>query len=362
MPDETLALLALTLVPGLGPQRVRALRRRFGSARAALAAGPAAWRGVLPGRAPVTEPGLDAAQRERSRVARVGARLLSDADEGFPTHWEAFDDLPPLLYVRGRWPRQLGSWPPAAVAVVGSRRADAAALAFAEDLGRTLASAGVVVVSGLAYGIDGAAHRGALQGGAGAAPTVAVVAGGVDRPGPSAHQALARQIVASGGAVVSEAAIGSASARGAFPRRNRLVAALARSVVVVAAGAASGAQLTAGHAARYGRDVFVVPAHPWDEAYAGSLALLADGATPLCSLEEAPSVLAGVAAAPPPSKPASATVEPTWAWDLLSAAPIALDLLVERSGRDVGETLVALERLVHAGHALVDDERRYRRR
>jgi DNA processing protein len=366
MHDEALALLALTLVPGLGPQRVRTLRASFGSARAAAdaaaAAGVDAWRVALPGWAPRSAPDRAGAERERERVARVGATLQTDLDPGFPSHWAAFDDLPPLLYVRGRWPDAFASWPPAAVAVVGSRRADAAALAFAEGLGRILASSGVVVVSGMAYGIDAAAHRGALSAGADAAPTVAVLAGGVDRPGPSGNVALARAILAAGGALVSEAPIGSTPARGSFPRRNRLVAALARSVAVVSAAEASGAHLTAGHAARYGRDVFVVPARPWDEAYAGNLALLRDGATALCSLEEAPAVLAGVESTPAQRSGAAVPPRLAWAWSLLGSAPAPLDSLIERSGRTVGETLVALELLVAEGLASVDAERRYGRR
>lgn len=363
MHDESLALLTLTRVPGLGPQRVRRLRAAFGSALAALGAGVDAWRAVLDGWTPRSVPDLAGAERERDRLRRLGATLLTDLEgPPFPSHWAAFDDLPVVLYVRGRWPERLASWPPAAVAVVGSRRADAAALAFAEGLGRVLASAGVVVVSGLAYGIDAAAHRGALSAGPGAAPTVAVLAGGVDRPGPSGNVALAREILASGGALVSETPIGSAPARGSFPRRNRLVAALARSVAVVSAAAASGAHLTAGHAARYGRDVFVVPARPWDDAYAGNLALLRDGATALCSLEEGPALLAGVEAAPARRDGAAVPARLAWAWALLGRAPAPLDVLVERSGRTVGETLVALELLVAEGLATVDAGRRYGRR
>ena len=299
-------------------------------------------------------------------MARIGGTLLSDEDAAFPAHWTVFADLPPLLYVRGRWPHQLTPWPPAAIAIVGSRRADAAACAFAFDLAAAAARAGVTVVSGLAYGIDAAAHRGALSAGARAAPTVAVVAGGVDRPGPAGNLALARSIVASGGAVVAEAPLGSSPSKGDFPRRNRLIAALARAVVVVAAGAASGAHRTAGHAAAYGRDVFVVAARPWDEAYAGNLALLRDGALPVYGLEDALQALA-IAASP------TAVASPGgdrphvpdrlhWLWTLLSSTPEPVETLVERGGRGVGATLAGLEALVDARLCSVDGARRYRRR
>jgi len=222
------------------------------------------------------------------------------------------------------------------------------------------------VVSGLAYGIDAAAHRGALSAGPGAAPTIAVLASGVDRPGPAGNVPLARAIVRAGGALVGEAALGSVPGKGDFPRRNRLVAALVRAVVIVAAAAASGAHRTAGHAAAYGRDVFVVPARPWDEAYAGNVALLRDGATPLCGLDGAVDALGFPDAAPGEDADArGGTVVPTglrWMWDELTSVPTPLEALVERGGRGVGATLVTLEGLVQAGLCAVDGARRYRRR
>ena len=304
--------------------------------------------------------------REAARAARVGATLLTDHDAAFPAHWSVFGDLPPLLYVRGAWPRELTPWPPEAIAVVGSRRADAAACAFAFDLAAAAARAGVSVVSGLAYGIDAAAHRGALSVGAGAAPTVAVVARGVDRPGPAGNRTLARAIIASGGALVAEAPLGSSPRKGDFPRRNRLIAALARAVVVVAAGAASGAHRTAGHAAAYGRDVFAVAARPWDEAYAGNLALLRDGAAPVYGLDDALQAL-GIGPAPGATDALAGDVaripdDLRWLWTLLTPTPEPVETLVERGGRGVGATLAGLEALVDARLCSVDGARRYRRR
>ena len=370
--DEQLALLTLNLVTGLGPARVRTLRSHFGSARAAVAAAERGWPPLLRGcdtaaLAAAVDPRAGA--REAERLARVGAWLISDADPRFPTSWRSFDELPPLLYGRGNWPKGIAAWPPAAVAVVGSRRASPAATAFAYDLGRALAGAGAVVVSGLAFGIDAAAHQGAIDAGPGAAPTLAVVASGVDRPGPAANAPLARAILARGGALLSEAPIGYAPGRGDFPRRNRLVAALVRAVVVVAAGVASGAHLTAGHAATYGRDVLVCPASPWDHELAGNLALLRDGAVPLCSVDEAAASLGftAVSSLPaadprPDAAPRGVPSELAWVWDALEQTPAALEELLARTGRSVADTLVGLERLVAAGACAVDGARRYRRR
>ena len=370
--EEQRALLTLSLVPGLGPARLRALRSLHGSASAAVAAAERGWPRALRGcdaaaLAAAVDPAAGA--REAERLARLGAWLISDADPGFPPSWRSFDELPPLLYGRGSWPEGLAGWPPSAVAVVGSRRASAAATAFAYDLGRALARAGAVVVSGLAFGIDAAAHQGALDAGPGAAPTLAVVASGVDRPGPAANVPLARAILARGGALLSEAPIGYAPGRGDFARRNRLVAALVRAVVVVAAGAASGAHLTAGHAGTYGRDVLVCPASPWDDELAGNLALLRDGAVPLCSVAEAPASLGFTAAntplaldPPPGGAHTGIPVELEWVWEALAPTPAALEELLARTGRSVADTLVGLERLVAAGACAVDGARRYRRR
>jgi DNA processing protein len=367
--DEKLALLTLTRVEGLGPVRVRALRRAYGSARGAVRAAleRRAWPPLprlRPDEAQALAARVDpcAAERERERLARVGGFVVTDADVGFPHAWAAFDDLPPLLYVRGRWPDALAAWPPPAAAVVGSRRASSLGSAFAFDVSHALALRGTVVVSGLALGIDAAAHRGAVSTAAGAASTIAVLASGVDRPSPAANAAIARAILDHGGALVSEMPIGHRVDTHAFPRRNRLIAALARAVLVVEAGAASGANLTAGHALTYGRDVLVCPARPWDAALAGNLALLRDGATPVCSVEDALRLL-GVTREPT----TEATVLPAlalpaaWAWGLLDETPRSADDIVEASGRSPAATLAALERLVAVGAAAVDGSRRYRR-
>jgi DNA processing protein len=363
--DERLALLALTRVASLGPARVRALLALFGSAVAATGAAKAGGWPPLPRMArdatsrAAAEVDLEGARAELARARRVGADIVVESDAAFPASWATFPDLPPLLYVRGSLPPGCGALPAAAVAVVGSRRASAAGCTFAFDLARAVASAGDVVVSGLALGIDAAAHQGAL-----AAPgglTVAVLAGGVDRPTPLAHAALARKVVEAGGALVSEVGIGQRAGPHAFPRRNRLVAALSRAVLVVEAGEASGANLTAGHAGAYGRDVLVVPARPWDTTMVGNLALLRDGATPVCSVADALGLLGlerpSSARGTGPAVPAALC----WAWERLDGTPRTAADVADAAGRAVPEALAALERLVLEGAANTDGARRYRR-
>jgi DNA processing protein len=190
-----------------------------------------------------------------------------------------------------------------------------------------------------------------------------VLASGVDRPSPASNVGIARAILAGGGALVSETPVGRSVHMHAFPRRNRLIAALVRAVLVVEAGAASGANLTATHAGTYGRDLLVCPARPWDTALAGNLALLRDGAAPVCSVADALALLglerrgapADAAALPTPAGSAA------WAWEALGAAALTADDVVAASGRSAAAVLAALERLVAAGVVAVDASRRYRR-
>ena len=169
------------------------------------------------------------------------------------------------------------------VAVVGARRATGFGLEMGERLGAGLGAAGVVVVSGCAMGIDAAAHRGALEMGGG---TVAVLAGGHDVAVPPSNRGLAARILEEGGCIAGEFPDGVPVARWSFPRRNRIIAGLARVVVVVEAARRSGALITAGHALAAGREGMVVPGHPLQPEYAGSNRLLADGAHPVLSVED----------------------------------------------------------------------------
>jgi DNA processing protein len=225
--------------------------------------------------------------------------VLSLDDPAYPPSLAAIHDPPPLLYVRGRAPRGLGgvAGRARAIAVVGTRGASPWALGTARELGRELAAAGVTVVSGLALGVDGAAHAGALEGAEDG--TVAVLAGGLDRLHPPAHRALAAR-VAKAGALASEHPRGTAVTRGAFPRRNRLIAGLARALVVVEAPFRSGVRHSVEFALQQGRDVYVIPQRPDSEVGRAACALLRDGAAPL---EDAAQLLDDLELARPAAPP-----------------------------------------------------------
>jgi DNA processing protein len=198
-------------------------------------------------------------------------------DPRYPQALRDAPDAPPWLFCRGSW-RTLQR---PAIAIVGSRRASRAGLHAAEVLGRRLANSGYNICSGLALGIDAAAHRGALEGG----ETVAVLASGLDRPSPRQHAALAEQICESG-CLLSELPYGSRPHRHRFPRRNRIISGLCRATIVVEAALPSGSLHTAASALEQGRDVFVLPWSVFHDQGRGCLRLLRDGATPITDLDE----------------------------------------------------------------------------
>lgn len=299
--DPAVACAALLAQDHVGASTVAALWRAYGSfgevAQAAaqgedlaVDVASATRRRVVAVRAAFTAASLRRAEaRVRSwRASHDG--LLALGEEAYPPSLAALHDPPPLLFVRGRLPESvMGQAGRArAVAVVGTRSATPWALGFAEMCAYDLTRAGIVVVSGLALGIDGAAHRGALEAsGSGASPaaeaaTVAVLAGGLDRPHPPSHAGLARRI-AGQGALLSEHPPGAEPTRGAFPRRNRIVAGLARAVLVVEAPFRSGVRHTVATAANEGRELWVVPQRPDGLAGRAACQLMRDGAMPLGS-------------------------------------------------------------------------------
>ncbi len=230
-PTDAEARLRLARTEGIGPRTFRHLLERFGSAAAALDEMPRYGRGRL--RAP---PEAEA-RREMEAVAALGGRFLFLGAPGYPLLLDTLADPPPVLALLGD-PAVLG---PRSVAVVGARNASAAGRRIAGDLAEELAARGFVVVSGLARGIDSAAHLGALRKGR----TVAVVAGGLDRPYPPENAALQARIAAEGGAVLAESPLGTAPIARHFPRRNRIVAGLSLGVVLVEAAVRSGTLITA---------------------------------------------------------------------------------------------------------------------
>ena len=252
--------IALSLVDGVGPAGFARLLDRYGTAAAAWSAGDAALRDL-----PHTTPRTVAASRDLRRsdpreVARridaltraVGGRVVTTHDAEYPRALLTLDPRPPVLYING----SDAAFHERAVAIVGTRRASSYGLASATEIATELALAGTVVVSGLALGVDGAAHRGAVTAGR---PTIAVLPSALDRIYPPRHRGLAREIVASGGALVSEVPIGVSIGRPDFARRNRVIAGLAEAVVVVEAPDRSGALMTASAATSIGREVYAVP-------------------------------------------------------------------------------------------------------
>jgi DNA processing protein len=273
--------LRLARSEGVGPITFRRLLRRFGSAARALEALPELARaGGRTARLTVRSAAL--AERELAALSAMGGRMLFLGGPDYPPLLALLEDAPPAIAVLGD-PAALGA---RAVALVGARNASANGQRMAEALAAELAAGGLVVVSGLARGVDTAAHRGALSAGR----TVAAVAGGLDRPYPPENAALQRRI-AEQGAVVAEAPLGTAPQARHFPRRNRVIAGLSLGVVVVEAALRSGSLITARLAAEAGREVFAVPGSPLDPRARGSNHLLRQGAT---LTEGAADVLAGL--------------------------------------------------------------------
>jgi len=205
------------------------------------------------------------------RVERSGLAVVTLEDAAYPSRLRKVDLPPPVLFVRGEVAALEALHP---VAVVGTRRPTGLGRATAARIGEALAASGATVVSGLALGVDGAAHAAAVRAGV---PTVAVMGGGHDHLYPAAHRGLAESIANGGGAVVSEFAPDTSPTRGTFPRRNRIISGLSDATVVVEAGFRSGALTTAAWALEQGRGLFIVPGRMDDPAVAGCLAFLRDG-------------------------------------------------------------------------------------
>jgi DNA processing protein len=366
--DEATAMLTLARADGVGPVRASVLLEAFGRAVAVVEAGLAGRWPPLPGwdatRSRAAGRSVDpaAAARERERGLRLGARLVTLGDAAYPRPWRAADRWPLALWVRGAWPAPLLGSLPAGLAVVGPRRATPEACAFARDTAAAACWAGAWVVSGLAYGIDAAAHAGAVaaaRGGA-AASTIGVLAGGVDRVHPSTHRDLARALLDAGGGLVAAAPIGGVPAAGAFPVRNRWIAGLSGAVAVVEAGARSGALHTAAAALELGREVRTTPARPWDEHAAGSLALLRDGAAPLLTPEDGWRSLPAGTLAVAASVPDRSAPKPPPPWDrLLPGGPRHPDAWAEAAAIPIGAVLAALEVGVLEGWATRRPDGRY---
>jgi DNA processing protein len=356
-PAELLDWLRLARSERVGPVLFRELIGRYGSAGAALAALPElARRG---GRAaPLRIAGRADAERELEAHAKLGARLVASCEPDYPERLAALEDAPPVLTVHG----DVALLAAKTVAVVGARNASVNGRRFAEALARDLGAAGFRVVSGLARGIDTAAHQGALDTG-----TVAVVGGGADAVYPPENAAL-HVAIAARGAVVAESRLGTEPRAHHFPRRNRIISGLSLGVVVVEAALKSGSLITARCAGEQGREVFAVPGSPLDPRCRGTNGLIRDGAHLVEGAGDVIGVLAALhgAAAPrrdAPKAPLPGPQKPDESLEnvaamhaklleLLDPHPVPVDELVRRCQLSPAALVTALLELELAGRVV----------
>ncbi len=347
-PGQRRDWLRLARTETVGPVTFQQLIKRYGVAGAALDALPDLARqgGRL---SSLTIPSADEIDAELAAGAALGGRLLTGEDAAFPPHLAALDPPPPVLWALGD-AALLGR---PSVAVVGARIASAAGQRFARGLAHDLGAAGYVVVSGMARGIDAAAHEGSLQTGA-----VAVLGGGPDDIYPAEHRDLYRRLVEQG-CVVSEHPPGRRATAKDFPRRNRVISGLSRAVVVVEAEIRSGSLITARLAAEQGREVLAVPGSPLDPRARGTNDLIRQGAALCEGVEDVIRALEGLRNLREPSTPydpgppfedsSDALREAVAA--LLSPTAVSRDELVRITGASAGAVAGALVELALAGRA-----------
>jgi DNA processing protein len=339
---ERLARLRLLRTDNVGPATFRQLVHRFGSAEAALDALPALLKRT--GK-PLRIVSLAQAEDELAGVARYGARLVHIGEADYPPLLNYIPAAPPIVTLAGGanldWQRTVG--------IVGARNASAAGIKMTRLLATDLGERGYTVVSGLARGIDTAAHRASLGTG-----TVAVLAGGLDKIYPDENIPLAHDILDNGGALLTEMPLGWEPRARDFPRRNRLVSGLSLGIVVVEAAKRSGSLITARLALEQNRDVFAVPGSPLDPRAEGGNALIQQGAKLITGAEDVIETLGSA----DPSR--TALFDRDWEPDLvpdaeppsdddrsrllglLSSTPIDVDELIRQSGLSVGTTQMLL--------------------
>ncbi|MBI5132036.1 MAG: DNA-protecting protein DprA [Rhodopseudomonas palustris] len=327
--------LRLIRADNVGPRTFRSLINHFGSARAALERLP-----DLARRGGATRAGRIPSEHEaRSEIEgsrRIGVELVAPGEAGYPPRLATIDDAPPLLGVHAL-PGALALMQRPMIAIVGSRNASGAGLKFAGLLAGDLGAAGFVVISGLARGIDQAAHRASLASG-----TVAVLAGGHDKIYPSEHEDLLLDIVAARGAAISEMPLGHIPRAKDFPRRNRLISGASVGVVVIEAAYRSGSLITARRAADQGREVFAVPGSPLDPRAAGTNDLIKQGATLITSAADIIQAVAPILDRPielpgrepdhPPPASEPDAGDRSRILNLLGPSPVGIDDLIRLSG------------------------------
>lgn len=347
-PDEAFARIRLLRSPNIGPVSYTQLIRRFGTAAAALDALPDL---AARGGAPYRPAAIDRIEAEVAAVRSNGARYLFHDSADYPALLAALENPPPILTVRGD--STLLSRP--SVAVVGARNASAAAVKLSRDFATALASRGYVIVSGLARGIDSAAHRGAIAGMADGGGTIGVIASGIDITYPPENTDLQEQ-VATQGLLIAEMPPGTEPLARHFPHRNRIIAGLATGTLVVEAAPRSGSLITARLAAESGREVMAIPGSPLDSRSQGCNQLIREGAILVQSPEDVIELLIGFEGQTRSTFRESAegfapdiADEPANIAGLLGLAPVAVDEIIRQSGASAGAVQMALLELELAG-------------
>lgn len=346
--DEAFARIRLLRSPNVGPVSYRQLLARFGTATAAIEALPDLARKSGGGYQVASE---DRVMREVQSVRSAGARYLFHDSTEYPPLLAELDSAPPILTMQGD--PALAARP--CVAIVGARNASAAAVKLARMFAGDLAEAGFVVASGLARGIDGAAHQASLSGG-----TIGVIASGIDVVYPPEHTDL-QAAIAGQGLILAEQPPGTEPLARHFPSRNRIIAGLAAGTLVVEAAPKSGSLITARLAGEAGREVMAVPGSPLDSRSQGCNQLIRDGAALVQGAADVIELLTGF-----DGKPRSSLRETGDVWEagfeesdqpadiagMLTTAPVAVDELVRQSGSTAGAVQLALLELELSGSLL----------
>ena len=356
-PAELEARLRLHRLPELGPARFRKLLEAFGSASKAISAPASAWRALsLPQvccearRAPEIR---DGASHALAWLERQGQHLLMWDQPDYPALLAQISDAPPLLFVAGD--PQILEKPQ--LAMVGSRRASRPGMDTATAFSRSLAGAGFVITSGLALGIDAAAHQAALDVGG---RTVGVLGTGLENFYPQRNRRLADAMIASGSAVLSEFPLDTAPSASNFPRRNRIISGLSLGVLVVEASVASGSLITARLAAEQGREVYAIPGSIHHPGARGCHQLIRDGAVLVETIEHILEGLRGWQQLPFSTQtPAATSSHPLLT--LLHAAPHTTEALADASGWTLPKVLATLTELEMDGRAVCENGRWFAR-
>jgi len=344
------ASMALLRLEGIGPARYWQLLEHFGCPVQALQQLPNTLLSKLPARAQsqwhefirlqAQSTLIGWVEEERARCAEAGVRLLCCSDVDYPVLLAEISRPPPVLYLRGcieslRLPQ---------IAIVGARRATTAGLDNARAFAAELAGAGFAITSGLALGVDAAAHRGALQG---EGATIAVLGSGVDRIYPLHNRDLAGEILSSGGAIISELPLGSSAEAKNFPRRNRIISGLSMGVLLVEAALRSGSLITARLALEQNREVFAIPGSIHNPMAKGCHHLIRQGATLVETSNDIASELGGLLSEPVTTETAQVVLDARQQAlvDALAGGPRSIEQLARDTGEGSGELMALLLQL-----------------